>query len=163
MYQIKPFELPRITPGNIGEVFYLGTGMIPSVFRDTGNVVLYIPSFMLPWYHKYNETHYGQNKDYQAGINYVKEYPSVKIEVIPNADNHHRVFWTIDGNIHTYCHVSGEMLKFTIEQHHWELDVHSNWKESIQAVAVGYKYTNRADMDGSRQLIWCNDYARPDT
>jgi len=163
VYQVKPFELPRITPGNIGEVFYLGTGMIPSVFRDTGNVVLYIPSFMLPWYHKYNETHYGQNKDYQAGINYVKEYPSVKIEVIPNADNHHRIFWTIDGNIHTYCHVSGEMLKFTIEQHHWELDVHSNWKESIQAVAVGYKYTNRADMDGSRQLIWCNDYDRPDT
>ena len=163
VYQIKPFELPRITPGNIGDVFYLGTGMIPSVFRDTGKVVLYIPSFMLPWYHKYNETHYGQNKDYQAGINYVKEYPSVKIEVIPNADNHHRIFWTIAGNIQTFCHVSGEMLKFTLEQHNWELDVYSNWKESIQAIAVGYKYTNKADMDGSRQLIWCNDYDRPDT
>lgn len=163
VYQIKPFELPHITPGNIGEVFYLGTGMIPSVFRDTGKIVLYVPSFMLPWYHKYNETHYGQNRDYQAGIDYVKEYPSVKIKTIPNADNHHRIFWTIEGNVQTFCHVAGEMLKFTIEQHHWELDVHSNWKESIQATAVGYKYTNRADMDGSRQLIWCNDYDRPDT
>lgn len=163
VYQIKPFELPRITPGNIGEVFYLGTGMIPSVFRDTGKIVLYIPSFMLPWYHKYNETHYGQNKDYQAGINYVKEYPSVKIEVIPNADNHHRIFWTIDGNIQTFCHINGEMLRFTLEQQDWALKVWSNWKESIQATAVGYKYTNRADMDGSRQLIWCNDYDRPDT
>ena len=163
VFQIKPFELPRITPGNIGEVFYLGTGMIPSVFRDTGKIVLYIPSFMLPWYHKYNETHYGQNKDYQAGINYVKEFPSVKIEVIPNADNHHRIFWTIDGNFQTFGHVAGEMLRFTLEQQDWSLKVWSNWKESIQATAVGYKYTNRADMDGSRQLIWCNDYDRPDT
>lgn len=163
VYQIKPFELPRITPGNIGEVFYLGTGMIPSVFRDTGKIVLYIPSFMLPWYHKYNETLYGQNKDYQAGINHVKEFPSVKIEVIPNADNHHRIFWTIDGNFRTFGHVAGEMLRFTLEQQDWSLKVWSNWKESIQATAVGKKYTSRLDMDGSRQLIWCNDYDRPET
>lgn len=163
VYQIKPFELPRITPGNIGEVFYLGTGMIPSVFRDTGKIVLYIPSFMLPWYHKYNETHYGQNVDYKAGINYVKEFPSVRIVTIPNADNHHRIFWTIEGNIKTYCHIAGEMLRFTLEQQDWSLKVWSNWKEGIAAEAVGYKYTRRADMDGSRQMIWCNDYDRPDT
>lgn len=161
VYQIKPFELPEITPGNIGEVFYLGTGMVPGKFRDTGRVVLYIPSFMLPWYHKYNETHYGQNTDYQAGINYVKEYPSVKIVTIPNADNHHRIFWTIEGNIRTYEFVSGEMLKFTLEQRDWSLRVWSNWKESIAAEAVGYKYTDKALMDGSRQLIWCNQYDRP--
>lgn len=163
VYQIKPFELPRITPGNIGEVFYLGTGMIPSVFRDTGKIVLYIPSFMLPWYHKYNETLYGQNRDYQPSINYVKEFPSVKIETIPNADNHHRIFWTIEGNFQTFGRVAGEMLKFTLEQQDWSLKVWSNWGESLQATAVGYKYTDRADMDGSRQLIWCNDYDRPDT
>ncbi len=163
VYQIKPFALPRITPGNIGEVFYQGTSMIPSVFRDTGKIVLYIPSFMLPWYHKYNETHYGQNQDYKAGINYVKEFPAVKIATIPNADNHHRIFWTIEGNIKSFTHVSGEMLRFQIEQQDWTVKVWSNWKESIQAEAVGYKYTNRADMDGSRQLIWCNDYDLPDT
>lgn len=163
VYQIKPFELPEITPGNIGEVFYLGTGMIPSVFRDTGKMVLYIPSFMLPWYHKYNETHYGQNTDYKAGINYVKEYPSVKIVTIPNADNHHRIFWTIEGNIKTYDHVAGEMLRFTLEQQDWSMKVWSNWKEGIAAEAVGYKYTDKALMDGSRQLIWCNQYDRPST
>lgn len=163
VYQIKPFTLPRITPGNIGEVFYQGTSMIPSVFRDTGKIVLYIPSFMLPWYHKYNETHYGQNQDYKAGINYVKEFPAVKIETIPNADNHHRIFWTIEGNIKSFCQISGEMLRFQIEQQDWTVKVWSNWKESIQAEAVGYKYTNRADMDGSRQLIWCNDYDLPET
>ncbi|MCM1451248.1 MAG: hypothetical protein NC102_03240 [Clostridium sp.] len=163
VYQIKPFSLPRITPGNIGEVFYLGTEMIPSQFRDSGNVALYVPSFMIPWYHKYNEAHYGRNQDYKAGINYVKEFPAVKIVAIPNADNHHRIFWTLEGNIKTYTHISGEMLKFTIEQRNWSLDVWSNWKESIQAMAVGCKYTSRQDMDGSRQLIWCNDYDRPDT
>lgn len=163
VYQIKPFDLPRITPANIGEVFYLGTGMIPSAFRDTGKIVLYVPSFMLPWYHKYNEAHYGQNTDYKAGLNYVKEFPSVRIATIPNADNHHRIFWTFEDNIKTFCQNAGEMLHFQLEQQDWTIKAWSNWKESIQAVAVGYKYTNRADMDGSRQLIWCNDYDRPES
>lgn len=163
VYQVKPFKLPKINAANIGEVFYMGTSMVPSVFRDTGKVCLYIPSWMLPLYHRYNETHYGQNTDYKAGINYVKEFPAVKIVALPNADNHHRIFWTIDGNIRTFDHVSGEMLRFKLEQEDWTVKVWSNWKESIQAEAVGYKYTNPAEMDGSRQLVWCNDYDRPDT
>lgn len=163
VYQIKPFALPHITAANIGEVFYQGTSMIPSQFRDTGTIRLYIPSWMLPLYHKYNEAHYGQNIDYKAGITYVKEFPAVQIITLPNADNHHRIFWTIDGNIKTFDHVAGEMLRFTLEQRNWSVDVWSNWKESIQAQAVGYKYTDPNLMDGSRQLIWCNDYDRPDT
>jgi hypothetical protein len=163
VYQIKPFALPKITEANIGEVIYQGTSMIPSVFRDTGKIVLYIPSFMLPLYHKYNEALYGQNIDYKANITYVKEYPAVRIETIPNADNHHRIFWTIEGNIKTYDHVAGEMLKFNLEQQDWSLKAWSNWKESIAAEAVGYKYTNKLEMDGSRQLIWCNDYDRPES
>lgn len=163
VYQIKPFNLPRITAGNIGEVFYQGTSMIPSVFRDTGKICLFIPSWMLPLYHKYNEAHYGQNVDYKAGITYVKEFPAVKIVTLPNADNHHRIFWTIEGNIRTFDHVAGEMLRFTLEQQDWTVKVWSNWKESIQAEVVGYKYTDPLAMDGSRQLIWCNDYDRPDT
>lgn len=163
VYQIKPFNLPRITAANIGEVFYQGTSMIPSVFRDTGKIRLYIPSWMLPLYHKYNEAHYGQNTDYKAGITYVKEFPAVQIVTLPNADNHHRIFWTIDGNFRTFDHVAGEMLRFTLEQQDWTVKVWSNWKESIQAEVVGYKYTDPLAMDGSRQLIWCNDYDRPDT
>lgn len=163
VYQIKPFNLPKITAANIGEVFYQGTSQIPSVFRDTGKICLYIPSWMLPLYHKYNEAHYGQNVDYKAGITYVKEFPAVKIITIPNADNHHRIFWTIEDNIKTYDHIAGEMYRFTLEQQDWTVKVWSNWKESIQAECVGYKYTNPLEMDGSRQLIWCNDYDRPDT
>lgn len=163
VYQIKPFNLPHITAANIGEVFYQGTSQIPSVFRDTGKICLYIPSWMLPIYHKYNEAHYGQNVDYKAGITYVKEFPAVKIITIPNADNHHRIFWTIEDNIKTYDHIPGEMLRFTLEQQDWSVKVWSNWKESTQAECVGYKYTDPLEMDGSRQLIWCNDYDRPDT
>lgn len=163
VYQIKPFNLPRITPANIGEVFYLGTSMIPSVFRDTGTIVLYIPSFMLPWYHKYNEAHYGRNVDYEKNITYVKEFPGVRIKTISNADNHHRIFWTIEGNFHTYDHIAGEMLRFNLEQEDWSLKAWSEWKEGLAAEAVGFKYTDPADMDGSRQLVWCNDYDRPDS
>lgn len=162
VYQIKPFVLPHITPANIGEVLYLGTSMIPAHIRDTGNVVCYIPSPLVPWYHKYNEAKYGLNQDYKANIMYVKEYPNVKLVPVPNADNHHRVVWTLEGNIKCFEQKAGEMLDFRIEQQDWSLKVWANWKESVWAEAVGYKYTNPAEMDGSRQLIWCNDYDRPD-
>ena len=161
VFQIKPFVLGEITQANIGEKFYEGTSMIPAEIRDSGSLALYIPSYMLVWYHKYNELHYGTNQDYKANINYVKEYPSVKIITVPNADNHARIFWTMEGNIHTYEHLAGEMYNFNLEQEDWSLKVWSNWKESIWAVAVGFKYTKKADMDGSRQMIWANEYDRP--
>lgn len=163
VYQIKPFALGEITPANIGEKFYLGTSMIPAEIRDSGSLALYIPSYMLVWYHKYNELHYGTNQDYKANINYVKEYPAVKIITVPNADNHARIFWTMENNIHTYEHVAGEMYNFSLEQEDWSLKVWSNWKESIWAIAVGFKYTKKSDMDGTRQMIWANEYDRPAT
>lgn len=157
VYQIKPFELPAITPGNIGEVFYLGTSMIPAQYRDTGMIRLYVPALLVSWYHKYNETHYGQNRDYNPKEMYVHEFPNVKIVPIPNADHHRRIFWTVEGNIKTYCQIAGEMYNFTLEQQDWRMKAWSNWKESIQAEAVGFKYTDPAEMDGSRQLIWANN------
>lgn len=161
VYQIKPFELPRITESNIGEVIYLGTSMIPSEHRDGGSLALYMPSHLIPKLHKYYEAYYGQNQDYKANIMYVKEYPAVKIIPIPNADNHERIFWTIVGNIHTFEDTPGEMINFKLEQQDWTLKVWSNWRESIWAYAVGYKYTKKSAMDGSRQMIWCNDYDLP--
>lgn len=157
VYQIKPFALPQITAGNIGEVFYQGTSMIPAKYRDTGRVVLYVPSWMIPLYNRYNEAHYGQNNDYKAGIDYVKEFPGVKIKAVPNADSHGRIVWTFDGNIKTFTDVAGEMLKFELQVDIWAVNVWSNWKESIQAEAVGQKYTDPAEMDGTQQVIWCND------
>lgn len=161
VYQIKPFELGEITQENIGEKLYLATSMIPAALRDSGSFACLVPSHMIVWYHKYNELHYGQNQDYKAGILYIKEYPSVKLVPVPNADNHHRIIWTIDQNIHTYEDVPGEMTKFNIEQQDWTLKVWSNWKESIWAMAVGYKYTKKEDMDYTRQMIFTNEYDRP--
>lgn len=158
VYQIKPFQLGEITMANIGEKIFEGTSMIPAEIRDSGNLCLYIPSYMLVWYHKYNELHYGTNQDYKPDLTTVKEYPQVRIKTIPNADNHQRIFWTLDGNIHCYEHVSGEMYNFSLEQEDWSLKVWSQWKESIWAVAVGFKYTKKADMDGTRQMIWANEY-----
>lgn len=161
VYQIKPFELGEITEANIGEKFFEGTSMIPAVYRDSGQLALYVPSYMLVWYHKYNETHYGVNQDYKANLMYVKEYPAVKLIAVPNADGHQRIFWTMQGNIKCFDHVPGEMTRFNIEQQDWTLKVWSNWKESVWARAVGYKYTNKADMDYSRQMIFCNETDRP--
>lgn len=163
VYQVKPFELGTLSPENIGEKVYQATSMIPAVLRDSGTLALYMPSHMIVWYHKYNELHYAQNQDYKANIMYVKEYPSVKLIAVPNADNHHRIFWTLEGNIHTFEDQMGEMTKFNIEQQDWTLKVWSNWKESTWAYAVGFKYTKKEDMDYSRQMIFCNEYDRPES
>lgn len=163
VYQIKPFELGEITMANIGEKIWRGTEMIPAVLRESGSLVLYLPAYMVVWYHKYNELHYGENRDYKANIMYVKEYPMVRIIAVPNADNHGRIIWTMDGNIHLYEHVAGEMYRFNIEQQDWTLKVWSNWKESIWAIAVGYKYTKKSEMGYDRQMIFCNEYDLPAT
>ncbi len=168
VYQIKPFMLGEITPGNIGRVVEKGTSMIPSHIRDTGKLILYMPSHMVAWYRKYLEVHYGANQDYKSSYTtsekapmVVHEYPGVKIEPVLNADNHHRLIWTLDGNIKTYCQIDGEMLKFQLEQVDWRLKVWSNWKESIQAIAVGRKFLAKAEVTGTDQLIWCNEYDYP--
>lgn len=161
VYQIKPFVLGDISEANIGEKFFEGTSLIPAVYRDSGQLALYVPSYMVVWYHKYNELHYGVNQDYKANMMYVKEYPSVKLIPVPNADNHQRIFWTMQGNIKCFEHVPGEMTRFSIEQQDWTLKVWSNWKESVWARAVGFKYTKKSDMDYSRQMIFCNELDRP--
>ena len=53
------------------------------------------------------------------------------------------------------------MTRFNIEQQDWTLKVWSNWKESVWAYAVGFKYTKKEDMDYTRQMIFCNEYDRP--
>lgn len=161
VYQIKPFELPEITMGNIGDVVYLGTSMIPSVYRDSNNLVLYMPSHLVPWYHKFNELKYGRNQDYKPSEMVVHEFPNVRIQPVNNADSHLRLIWTFDGNIKCFEQISGEMLDFEMEQQDWSVKVWANWKESIQAEAVGRKFTNPADMDGSQQFIWINNEDRP--
>ena len=163
VFQIKPFELGDINEANIGEKIFEGTGMIPAVYRDSGNLALYLPTRMVVMYHKYNELHYGTNQDYKANIMHVKEYPSVQIIPVPNADNHQRMIWTMKGNIQCFEDVPGEMTRFNIEQQDWTLKVWSNWKESVWARAVGYKYTSKAEMSYDRQMIFCNELDRPAT
>lgn len=158
VYQIKPFILGIITPGNIGDVLYKGTSQIPAVVRDSGNLVCFLPAILKTWYDKWQETNFGTNTDYTGAKSFIKEYPTVRIEVIPNAENHNRIIWTLSGNIKNFAHVKGEMTRFSIEQQDWTLKVWSNWKESIWARMVGFRYTKKEDMDGSRQMIWCNEY-----
>lgn len=163
VYQVKPFDLEKITDANISDVVYQGTSMVPAHIRDTGRLVLYMPSALVAKYHKCNETKYGMNQDYAGPKMCVKEYTNVRIIPVPNADNHNRLVWTIEGNIKLYEHVAGEMLNFAIEQQDWSLKVWSTWKEGIWAEAIGYKYTDRNLMDGSRQMVWCNNEDRPST
>lgn len=158
VYQIKPFILGNITPGNIGDVLYKGTSMIPAVVRGTGKLECHITDIQKTWYDKWQELNFGQNTDYKGAQPWIKEYPDVKIVVIPNAENHNRIIWTLKGNMNNYAHVKGEMTKFSIEQQDWTLKVWSNWKESFWAKMVGFRYTKKEDMDGSRQMIWCNEY-----
>ena len=163
LFKVKPFTLGEWNSGNIANYVYGATQLVPEVLRDSGRVVLYMSTDALSTYHKNLETLYGLNRDYAANIQYVKEYPSVKIVPIPGMAPSKRMIWTIEGNLCLFEDKPGEMLNFQIEQRNWTLEVWSNWKESVWAYLTGKKYASAAEMptDYSTQLIFCNDVDEP--
>ena len=164
-FQIRPFAEGEWTDNDISDYIRRCTALVPPVVRDTGNLILYITPDALTAYHRNNQTLYGLNQDYTANINYVKEYPNVKIKTVTNAGNRKRMIWTIDGNINLFEDQKGEMFKFFFEQEDWKLKVWSNWREAIGAFSVGKKFDNADDipMDYSTQMIFCNDVDIPST
>ena len=162
-FKMQPFSLGEWTPSKIATHVKNGTKLIPEVLRDSGRMVLYMSTDALSDYHTNLETLYGLNQDYKGGIDYVKEYPSVKIVAIPGMAPSKRLIWTVEGNISLFEDKAGEMLNFNMEQQDWRLKVWSNWRESVWAYMVGRKYATLAEMPGdySTQMIFCNDYDEP--
>lgn len=163
LFKVKPFALGEWTPSTIAAYIKNATAMVPEVIRDSGRLVLYMSTSALSDYHANLETLYGLNQDYKADINFVKEYPSVKIVAIPGMAPSKRMIWTLEGNIRLYEDQPNEMLNFSLEQQDWTIKVWSNWRESVWANLVGRKYSSAAEMpdDYSTQLIFCNDVDEP--
>ncbi len=162
-FKVKAFPIGEWSSGTIANYIYTATQLVPEVLRDSGKMVLYMSTDALSTYHKNLETLYGLNQDYAANIQYVKEYPNVKIEAIPSMAPSKRMIWTIEGNICLFEDKPGEMLNFQLEQQDWTLKVWSNWRESVWAYLTGRKYSSAAEMptDYSTQLIFCNDVDEP--
>lgn len=162
-FKVKPFAMGEWSSSTIAQYIADCTKLVPEVLRDSGRMVLYMSTDALSDYHKNLETLYGTNQDYQGGIKYVKEYPSVKIVTVPGMAPSKRLIWTLEGNIALFEDQPGEMLNFNLEQQDWSLKVWSNWRESVWAYMVGKKYSSAAEMpsDYSTQLIFCNDVDEP--
>ncbi len=162
-FKVKAFSMGEWNSGNIANHIYTGTQMVPEVLRDSGRIILYMSTDALSMYHKNLETLYGMNQDYAANIQYVKEYPSVKIVAIPGMAPSKRMVWTLENNFALFEDKPGEMLNFQLEQQDWTLKVWSNWRESFWAYLTGKKYASAAEMpsDYSTQLIFCNDVDEP--
>lgn len=163
LFKMQAFTLGEWTPSNIATHVKNGTKLIPEVLRDSGRMILYMSTDALSDYHTNLETLYGLNQDYKGGIDYVKEYPSVKIVAIPGMAPSKRLVWTVEGNISLFEDKADEMLNFNMEQQDWRLKVWSNWRESVWAYMVGRKYASAAEMPGdySTQMIFCNDVDEP--
>ncbi len=162
-FKMQAFALGEWTPSTIASHVKNGTKLIPEVLRDSNRMVLYMSVDALSDYNTNLETLYGLNQDYKGGIEYVKEYPNVKIVAIPGMAPSKRLIWTVDGNISLFEDKTGEMLNFNMEQQDWRLKVWSNWRESVWAYMVGRKYASAAAMPGdySTQMIFCNDVDEP--
>lgn len=162
-FKLRPFALGEWTETTISDYVRRGTAMVPAVVRDSGMLVLHMSPDAVTAYHKNNEQLYGTNQDYKANIMYVKEYPNVRIQAVPNMNESKRLIWTIAGNISLFEDKPGEMYNFSIEQQDWSLKVWSNWKESVWAYLVGRKYSSLEEIpeDYSTQLIFCNDIDEP--
>ena len=156
-FQIKEFALGIPSTSNIDTYVYDMISAIPAEIRDSGNLVLYMPSIWLAHYNRKLETVYGANTNYKGDITWVKDYPAVKIEAVPNADMYGRFVATLRGNICLFEDVPGEMYNFSIEQEDWTLKVWSNWKESVWAYLVGKKFANAGVQDYDHQMIFVND------
>jgi len=164
LFKVKPFSgLPEPTSSTIANYIYQYTQMIPEVLRDSGRLILYMSKSMLSDYHKNLESLYGLVETYVPDILYVKEYPTVKIQAIPNMGSSKRLIWTLDRNIIILEDQPGEMLRFNFEQKDWTLKVWSNWRESVWAYLTGKKFDSAAEMpdDFSTQMIFCNDIDEP--
>jgi len=163
LFKIRPFVMGEWTDTTISDYVRRGTSYVPIAVRDSGNVVLYMSPDAYTAYVRNNETLYGLNQDYKPGIKYVKEYPNVAIEVVPNMGESKRFIWTLAGNIRLFEDQPGEMVAFNFEQQDWALKVWSNWKESLWAYLVGKKYASAAAIptDYSTQLIFVNDVDLP--
>lgn len=164
LFKMQPFVLGEWTPSTIATHIKNGTKLIPEVLRDSGRLILYMSTNALSDYHTNLETLYGLNQDYKGGIDFVKEYPSVKIVAVPGMAHSKRLIWTVEGNISLFEDKAGEMLNFNMEQQDWRLKVWSNWRESVWAYMVGRKYASAAAMPGdySTQMIFCNDVDEPE-
>lgn len=157
LFKIKTFATAAPTDSNIAGILYTMAGLIPAEIRDSGKLECHLPSILITYYHKNLETLYGSNMDYQKNMMYIKEFPSVKLVAIPNADMFGRIIFTLAGNIRLFENTAGEMLNFQLEQQDWGLKVWSEWKEGLHAMLVGKKFANAAAQDYDHQLIWCND------
>jgi hypothetical protein len=162
-FKMQAFNLGEWTPSTIASHVKNGTKLIPEVLRDSGRLVLYMSVDAFSDYNTNLETLFALNQDWKGGINYVKEYPNVKIVPIPGMAPSKRLIWTVDGNIALFEDKAGEMLNFNMEQQDWRLKVWSNWRESVWAYMVGRKYDSAAAMPGdySTQMIFCNDVDEP--
>jgi hypothetical protein len=157
LFKIKEFVMGSVTSSNIATILYDMALLIPAEVRDSGKLICYLPSLFTTYYHKNLETLYGENTDYTPDKMYIKEFPSIRIQSVPNADMFGRIFFTLEGNIKNFEDVPGEMYKFNLEQQDWSLKVWSSWKESIWAYMVGKKFASAAAQDYNHQLIWCNE------
>ena len=160
-FQIKEFLLGEWTPSNIVDYVFNGTMMIPAVLRDSGTMQCHMSVDAKIYYDKNFDTLFGANSDYSGPVDKVKFIKSIPVVAVPNMGESKRVWWTFNGNIHTFEHKPGEMIKFNFEQQDWTLKVWSNWKESIWAYMVGKKFASAAAQDYDHQMIFCNDVDEP--
>lgn len=157
LFKIKAFELGEWTEQNAANYAFEFGKLLPAWFRDSGRGVVYCSSTFITAYHKNREILYGGNTDYQKGIMYIAEFPSVKLIPVPGLDESKRLVATLEGNFKTFEDKPNEMFDFNIEQQDWSLKVWSNWKESFWALMVGKKFASAAEQDYDHQMIWCND------
>ncbi len=161
--KIRQFPVGEWNSGNICTYVKNCTSLIPEVLRSSGNLVLYMSKDAWADYLANHELLHGLNQDYVGGINYVKEYPNVKIVTIPGMAPSKRMIWTFDGNIFLAEDKPGEYLAFNLEQQDWTLKVWTRAKESVWAFQVGEKFDTPEQIptDYSSQMIWCNDVDEP--
>jgi hypothetical protein len=134
---------------------------IPELWRDAPNMALYASM-------KYMETRYalkkkleGQNTIYDPNKSTVDGYENIRLIGVPHMGESKRVFITPVGNIRQLEFIPNENKFIEIEKEKRVINVFSDYKRGIQALAVGRQWGVDETPNYDHQLIWSNDVDLP--
>ncbi len=159
--KIRVTPLGIITDSNIDLKYKALAESVPQELRDSGTMIMYIPTGKKRKYNDALNARYGSSRPNREDINYIDGYEMIKLVELPYSEGRMRAFITVAGNIERLENKPGEAFSGmrmvpTIKT----LQVNSVWKEGIFFNLAGRKAASAAALAVrplTEQLIWCNE------
>lgn len=159
--KVRVTNVGPITDSNIHLKYRAVAESVPQEFRDTGSMIMYIPSGKLRKYNDALNASYDAARPNRGDIDYIDGYPMIKLKELPYSNGRERVFITLAGNIERLENMPGEALSsMRMDVQIKKILMNSVWKEGVFFNIAGPKAASAealAVRPYTEQAIWCNE------